>query len=181
MKKNRFVLSAAVAILLAVIAVPAFAAEPMTISGVWETTLSGEKHYWYFSPGETSGKAVAVTVVPPQQVIPVHGTWGFAVYEGKAFFYVNRAMMLAPGTSTWVRFDTHGAAIPNGIYRFYTENGTEKMEYQQARNAAGDTIGEPRVYTKIGTKLSDLPDLGVLSEEGMTGGRFWAAEGIVVE
>ena len=37
------------------------------------------------------------------------------------------------------------------------------------------------VWIKVGTKLSDLPEVGILAEKNMEGGKFWAVNGIIVK
>jgi hypothetical protein len=144
MKTNRFFVFGLTAVLLVLglvlAVVPVFAEEPMTISGAWLReghTLgtmagkdSGEKLYYYFSPGGADGTAVGVAVVPDvlggEQIMPFTGTWDFEVKDGKQLFCVYRIRVMAPGTD---RFVGGGTTMPGQAqYRFYTENGTPKME-----------------------------------------------------
>jgi hypothetical protein len=131
----------------------------------------GEIDYYYFSPGGVDGTAVGVAVLPDivggQQIIPFKGTWDFEEKDGKQLFCVYRVSIYYSG-----RFIDVTPFPAQRVYRFYTENGTQKMEFGE-----GD---RKEIWTKIGTNLSDLPELGPLGYEDMTGGRFWAAVGVVV-
>ena len=161
------------------ISVPAFADEPMTISGVWLREDVDGKIYYYFSPGGVDGTAVGVSVIPDilggEQVILFTGTWVFEVLDGNQLFCVYRVRILVPGTNQFIRTDV---PLPGrGTYRFFTERGVEKMEFI-ADGHRGGTSKE--IWTKVGTRLSDLPELGVLSNENNRGGRLWARHGINV-
>jgi hypothetical protein len=181
MKMKLFTTVEVLTVLLALMAVPAFAKEPMTISGVWlrenikYNLMSGvgEKDYYYFSPGGVDGTAVGVSISPDilggQQVIPFTGTWDFEEIDGKQLFCVYRIRFYVSGL-----FIASNTPVPGQhIYRFYSENGTQKMEFGE-----GD---QKEIWTKIGTKLTDLPEVGVLAYEGNTDGKFWGKQGIVVK
>jgi hypothetical protein len=167
--------------------VPAFAKEPMTISGAWlredvkiTAIINGnEKGYYYFSPGGVDGTAVGIAVTPDvlggQQVVPFTGTWDFEEKDGKQLFCVYKLRLYVSGK--WLG---GASATPSqGIYRFYTEGGKQKMELQFI--SKGQLTGDKEIWTKIGTKVSDLPELGVLAYEGNTGGKFWEVQGIAVK
>jgi hypothetical protein len=160
------------AILLAVAATAAFAKEPMTISGVWYMEQEdGSKVWYYFSPGGVNGTAVGVASIPDvqggQQIIPFTGTWDFEEKDGKQLFCVYGVKMYVRG-----RFFGGDAPMPGqGTYRFYTEDGKQKMEFGSKKE----------IWTKIGTKVSDLPEIGPLAVPGFEGPKFWSSKGIVVK
>jgi len=185
-----FLLIVVMGIALAV--APLFAQQPTTISGVWlreNPSASGifggrtsdnrdEKIYYYFSPGGTNGTAVGVAtkgdILGGQQILPFTGTWRFVEKDGQMYFYVERVRAYMRGN-----FVGGNAFVPGaGTYRFYTEGGTQKMEFQQRIN---DEFAEKEIWIKVGTKLTDLPEIGDLALEDYTGGRFWALNGIVVK
>jgi hypothetical protein len=182
MKRRLFPIAGAFAALMVLAAVPVFAQEPMTISGAWlrenvkHTWVANEseKEYYYFSPGGVDGTAVAVAVAPDvlggEQIIPFTGTWDFEEKDGKQLFCVYGVRLFVSGK--WIGIKM---AIPyQRVYRFYTENGTQKMEFGE-----GDL---KEIWTKIGTKLTDLPEVGVLAYKDNTGGAFWSRQpGIVVK
>jgi hypothetical protein len=178
MKKNVFVLGALALMILA--AVPMFAEEPITISGVWLAEDDSGKVYYYFSPGGRDGTAVGVVALPDmlggQQIVLFTGTWDFEEKDGKQLFCMYGIKVMPAGT---FRFISSNAPMPGqGTYHFYSENGIEKMEHIVNGHRNGT---EKTIYTKIGTKLSDLPELGPLGNDSSTGGRFWAQNGIVVK
>jgi hypothetical protein len=169
------------AILLAVAAAVAFAKEPMTISGVWlrenpknrYIVNENEKIYYYFSPGGIDGTAVGIAVAPDvlggEQIVPFKGTWDFEEKDGKQLFCVYKVSLYVSGR--WL--GGNETAPGQIVYRFFTENGTQKMEVGE-----GD---KKEIWTKIGTKLTDLPEVGFLAREGNTGGKFWGLTGVVVK
>jgi len=172
---------------IALAVAPVFAQQPMTISGVWlreNPKKSGffggeEKIYYYFSPGGNNGTVVGVAVkgdiLGGQQILPFAGTWNFKEQDGKQLFFVTGVRGYMRGN--WI---SGGTPVPgNGTYRFYTEGGTQKMEFQEIFKDG--TLGEKEIWIKVGTKLTDLPEVGDLALEDNTGGRFWALNGIVVK
>ena len=160
----------------------ATSANAMTISGVWLREKAhggsmfgtdGEKMYYYFSPGDNSGTAVGISITPDilggVQVMPFTGTWDFEEKDGKKLFCVYNVRAYVSGM-----FIGGGGPMPGQrIYRFFSENKTQKMEFGEGENR--------EVWIKVGTKLSDLPEVGILAERNMEGGKFWAVNGIIVK
>jgi hypothetical protein len=167
--------------------VPAFAKEPMTISGVWyfEEDTNGvpekTKYWYYFSPGGVDGTVVGIASLPEitggQQIIAFTGKWDFEEKDGHQLFCVYGVKLFVSG-----RFVSSNTPMPSqGIYRFYTEGGKQKMEHQVRYSDTGELAKTKWILTKTGTKVSELPQIGPLAIEGFEGPKFWASEGIVVK
>jgi len=177
---------------IALTVAPVFAQQPKEFVGVWlrEGKAEGgnfqnenEKVYIYFTTatsdasseiaegfvkGTVVGLSVADDVLGTSQVLPFTGNAYFGKVKGTALFIVQGKMYVGG------MFIGNQVLIDPGVYRFYTEGGKQKMEYQ-FRNPKGTISEKKEIWTKIGTKLSDLPQLGPVR------GNFWARNGIVVD